>query len=223
MDTDRQPYRAGDADPDHGLEAQMAAVATGDRDAFTDLYAALFPLVRAGALRVLRDRAQAEEVAQEVILQLWETAARYRPERGSVIAWTLTMAHRRSVDRLRHHQAGVRRDLQEASRHQPPAHDSVLEQVEQHLEHQEVRRRLHSLTPCRRQALELAFYQDRTHAQASEQLGIPLGTFKSRVHDGLLQLRRSMEDPASDNARPAAAPPRQGSAGPNLMACPPPR
>ncbi|MFC1415823.1 sigma-70 family RNA polymerase sigma factor [Streptacidiphilus cavernicola] len=183
----------------------MAAVALGDRDAFAELYTTVFPLVRAGAVRVMRDRGLAEEVAQEVIAELWTTAERYRPERGSMIGWALLIAHRRAVDRLRQHQAGVRRDLLAASRDHRPAHDSVLEQVEEHLEHQEVRRCLVELSPCRRQSLELAFYQERTHAQAADLLGIPVGTFKSRVRDSLSQLRRQLAEKESPRARPAVS------------------
>ena len=83
----------------------LRAVARGDDQAFKRLYDLVAPRVYGLARRVLRDPAQAEEVTQEVYLEIWQTAARYKPERGSAVSWMLTMAHRRAVDRVRASQA----------------------------------------------------------------------------------------------------------------------
>ncbi|NED81385.1 RNA polymerase subunit sigma, partial [Streptomyces sp. SID11233] len=85
--------------------------------------------------RVLRDRAQSEEVAQEVLVEVWRTAGRYRPDLGSVTNWVLTLAHRRAVDRVRSVEASAARERRAGLLEQnTPAYDEVAEQVETRLE-----------------------------------------------------------------------------------------
>ncbi len=139
-------------------------------------------------LRVLRDPAQSEEVVQEVFLEAWRTAARFDPGRGSARGWVVTMAHRRAVDRVRASQAGSSREERYGVREEAP-YDSVSEEVEVLLEHEEVQRALDVLSPVQRQAVELAYYGGRTHRQIAEDLHLPLGTVKTRLRDALLKLR----------------------------------
>jgi RNA polymerase sigma-70 factor (ECF subfamily) len=82
-------------------ERLLAEVAGGDQDAFAVIYDATVSPVLGVARRVLRNQAQSEEVAQDVLVEVWRTAARYRPERGTAINWILTLAHRRAVDQVR--------------------------------------------------------------------------------------------------------------------------
>ncbi|MEU8775584.1 sigma-70 family RNA polymerase sigma factor [Streptomyces sp. NPDC048606] len=103
----------------------MQKVAHGDKQAFAVLYDALSPLVFGIVLRVVRDRAQSEEVAQEVMIDLWRQAARYRPESASVRTWAATIAHRRAVDRVRSAQAATDREHARAAREHTPAFDEV--------------------------------------------------------------------------------------------------
>src|SRR5689334_21939407 len=91
--------------------ALLAAVARGDEAAFGKLYDLVAPRVYGLVRRVLRDPAQAEEVAQEVLVEVWRTAARYDPARGSASSWVLTIAHRRAVDRVRAEQASADRTM----------------------------------------------------------------------------------------------------------------
>ncbi len=173
-------------------EQLLAAVAGGDHAAFEQLYdrmsAAVFGLVR----RVLRDPAQSEEVTQEVFLEVWRAAPAYDPARGAPAAWILTMAHRRAVDRVRSAQAAVDRELVAAHRDTERPYDVVGETVETRLEHQDVRVALGSLTDLQRQAVQLAFYGGYTHTEVSELLGVPLGTVKTRIRDGLIRLRDTL-------------------------------
>ncbi|MEE1752455.1 sigma-70 family RNA polymerase sigma factor [Streptomyces sp. SP18CS02] len=174
------------------LAEVMARVATGDQDAFATLYDAIsgpvFGLVR----KVLRDPSQSEEVAQEVMVEVWRTAARFRAEQGSVMTWVLTMAHRRAVDRVRSEQAATAREQRNAHREQTPAYDQVSEEVTARLESEQVRRCLRTLTELQRQAVTLAYYGGYTYREAAASLSAPLGTVKTRLRDGLIRLRDCM-------------------------------
>ncbi|MFJ7275661.1 ECF RNA polymerase sigma factor SigK [Kitasatospora sp. NPDC098663] len=191
-----------------GLRALAARVAGGDERAFEELYAATAGTVLGLVLRVLRDHAQAEEVTQEVFLQVWREAARYRPERGEVLPWMLTLAHRRAVDRVRSAQATADRDRTAALRAYTPVFDEVADQVERDLdrgrERERLRRALATLTDVQRECLLLVYYGGRTQAQAAEALGAPLGTVKTRIRDALLRLRTQLADPPPHPTQPRA-------------------
>ncbi|RII11215.1 ECF RNA polymerase sigma factor SigK [Streptomyces sp. YIM 130001] len=175
--------------PDAGLEARLTEVARGDQSAFAAVYDAVsgpvFGLVRS----VLRDPAQSEEVTQEVLVEVWRTAARFRPDRGSAMTWVMTLAHRRAVDRVRSVAAGAAREHKAALLDQLPAYDEVTEQVETRLEQQRVRRCLRSLTGLQREAVALAYYRGLTYREVAQLLTVPLGTVKTRLRDGLIRLR----------------------------------
>ncbi|MFB6627180.1 ECF RNA polymerase sigma factor SigK [Streptomyces sp. NPDC056374] len=170
----------------------MQQVAHGDKEAFSALYDALSPLVFGIVLKIVRDRAQSEEVAQEVMIELWRQAARYRPEAGSVTAWAATIAHRRAVDRVRSAQAASDREHAQAAREHTTAFDEVAEQVETRLESEQVRRCLRGLTELQRQAVTLAYYQGLTYREVAASLRTPLPTIKTRMRDGLIRLRDCM-------------------------------
>jgi RNA polymerase sigma-70 factor (ECF subfamily) len=177
--------RAGD----DGLERLLALVARGDEQAFAELYrrvaAAVFGLVS----KVVRDPAQSEEVTQEVFVELWRTASRFDPARGSARSWIMTCAHRRAVDRVRSAESAARRDDLAGRRDQGRPYDEVVEQVETSLEREHVRRGLEALTDLQREAVVLAYYGGYTHREIAELLGVPPGTVKTRLRDGLIRLR----------------------------------
>ena len=166
----------------------LVLVARGDEAAFAALYDALGATVFGMARRVIRDPARAEEVAQEVFLQVWQTAARFDPARGSAKSWVLTLAHRRAVDAVRHDQAATNR---ENSYDWSPGvdHDQVLETVTVRLEHEQVRRCLEGLTDLQREAVNLAYYQGYTYAEVAQVLEDNPATVKTRMRDGLIRLR----------------------------------
>ncbi|GAA5037596.1 sigma-70 family RNA polymerase sigma factor [Streptomyces siamensis] len=167
----------------------MAEVARGDTEAFATLYDVVAGPVLGIVRRVVRDGAQSEEVAQEVLVEVWRTAARYRPERGSVMNWVLTLAHQRSVDRVRSVEASAAREQRAALLDRTPEFDEVTEQVEARLEHEQVRRCLRTLTELQRQSVTLAYYRGLTYREVAELLSLPLGTVKTRLRDGLIRLR----------------------------------
>ncbi|MFF7300731.1 ECF RNA polymerase sigma factor SigK [Streptomyces sp. NPDC008265] len=174
------------------LTETMQKVAHGDKQAFSVLYDALAPMVFGIVVKVVRDRAQSEEVAQEVMIDLWRQAARYRPDAGSVTTWAGTIAHRRAVDRVRSAQAATDREHAQAAREHTTAFDEVAEQVETRLDSEQVRRCLRGLTELQRQAVTLAYYQGLTYREVAEALRTPLPTIKTRMRDGLIRLRDCM-------------------------------
>ncbi|MBF8170294.1 MULTISPECIES: sigma-70 family RNA polymerase sigma factor [Streptomyces] len=171
------------------LQQLMREVALGDQDSFAAVYDAVAGSVLGVARGVLRDQAQSEEVAQEVLVEVWRTAPRYRPDRGTVVNWILTLAHRRAVDRVRSVEAAAARDHKAALLDRTPEYDEVTEQVETRLEREQVRRCLRTLTDIQRQSVTLAYYRGLTYRQVAESLALPLGTVKTRLRDGLIRLR----------------------------------
>jgi RNA polymerase sigma-70 factor (ECF subfamily) len=171
------------------IDDLLRAVARGDDAAFARLYDLLSPRVFGLARRVLRDPAQAEEMAQEVLVEVWRSAARFDPARGSGLSWVLTIAHRRTVDRVRSEQASADRmqKVAAASVHVP--YDEVADQVGSRLERQQVRRCLDGLTELQREAITLAYYQGHTYREVSTLLEVALPTIKTRMRDGLIRLR----------------------------------
>ena len=178
----------GDGPGAPSLEELLSRVAKGDQDAFEATYDRVAPAVYGLVRRVVRDPAQSEEVAQEVLVEVWRQAARYRPDRGSALAWTLTMAHHRAVDRVRSAQSATDRENR-LWREGTPWYDDVVEQVEARLEREQVRRCLDALTELQRESITLAYYGGHSYREVAELLDTPLGTVKTRLRDGLIRLR----------------------------------
>jgi RNA polymerase sigma-70 factor (ECF subfamily) len=170
-------------------EALLARVARGDEAAFGRLYDQLSGPIFGLVLRILRNPAQSEEVAQEVLVELWRTATRFDPSRGTVHAWAMTMAHRRAVDRVRSAQASSERETRAATAEVARPFDEVSEQVSTKMEREQVRRCLGTLTELQRQSVELAYYRGYTYREVADLLQAPLGTVKTRLRDGLIRLR----------------------------------
>ncbi|MFE0651091.1 ECF RNA polymerase sigma factor SigK [Streptomyces sp. NPDC059534] len=171
------------------LPGLMEKVAHGDREAYTRVFRALSAPVFGMIRRVLRDSAMSEEVAQEVLVEVWRTASRYDPGRGSVRSWVLTMAHRRAVDRVRAEQAASAREERAARMERGAEFDEVAEEVEARADRDAVRRCLEGLTELQRQSVTLAYYEGLTYREVAQRLAQPLGTIKSRMRDGLTRLR----------------------------------
>ena len=166
--------------------------AAGDESAFGELYDAVAPRLYGLVRRVVRDPAQSEEVAQEVFLEIWRHAARYDASRGSALAWMLTIAHRKAVDRVRSSEAARSRDESWGVSQHDVDHDATAEGAVERLDAERVRRALDTLTETQRGALELAYLSGYTHTEVAAILDLPLGTAKTRIRDGLIRLRDTM-------------------------------
>jgi RNA polymerase sigma-70 factor (ECF subfamily) len=173
-------------------EQRLVRVATGDKQAFAELYDSTSARVYGLVKRLLVDPAQAEEVTQEIYLEIWQTATRYQQERGSAMSWMLTMAHRRAVDRVRASQASRDRDTRIGIRDYDREYDQVAEHVEVTMEGARVKRALQGLTELQRQAVQLAYYGGLSHSEIAAELHVPVGTVKTRIRDGMIRLRDAM-------------------------------
>jgi RNA polymerase sigma-70 factor (ECF subfamily) len=154
-------------------------------------------------VRILRARAEAEELVQEVVMELWRRAPEYDSRRAAVSTWVITIARSRALDSLR---ARQRRQTDQ----QVPAEEVVLhapdagrpdEQAAAGQRSAAVHRAMAALTPEQRQALELAFFEGLSHSEIAARLGQPLGTIKSRILSGMRVLRASMAGHAGEDGR----------------------
>ena len=169
-------------------ESLLRRLTTGDHTALGEVYDLYAGLVNGLALRILRDRAEAEDVVQEVFVQVWRQAARFDPRRGSPEAWLCTIARTRTLDRLRR-RTSRREDASAAAPGAAafPRSDEALA----------VRKALEGLSPDQGRALELAYYEGFTQSETAERLREPLGTIKTRIRTAMIRLREVLGARAS--------------------------
>lgn len=181
---------AGRDDPGRAaLCAQIAACADGDRGAFRDLYAATSSKVFGIVCMVLKDRAIAEEVTQDVYLQLWRAAARFDNSAGHPLAWIASVARNKAIDRLR---ADRSRGFVAFSDDVPDIADSQSGEATR-VDRMSVTKALKDLRPEYRDILLLAYFQGYTHGEVAEAMDIPVGTAKTWLRRGLAALREALE------------------------------
>jgi RNA polymerase sigma-70 factor (ECF subfamily) len=174
--------------------ALMTAIAAHDPTALTILYDRHSRLVFTLAMRVIGNRAEAEDLLTEVFWELWSKASRYDPARGSPLTYMLTLTRSRAIDRRRSNQ---RRKAGQAALEQaadngngpPTANVSPLSDAIANELAQKVRLAMTRLEPAQRQAVEMSFFDGLSHTEISQQLGKPLGTIKTYVRQGLIHLR----------------------------------
>ncbi|MGY4711069.1 sigma-70 family RNA polymerase sigma factor [Mycolicibacterium sp. CBM1] len=174
------------------LDVLLRRVAQRDADAFAALYDATRSRVYGLVTRVLRDPGYSEETTQDVYLQVWRTAESYDPASGSALAWLLTVAHRRAVDRVRSEQAATQRESRYGAATVETPSDHVSDDVISADERRQVATCLDGLTEVQRECIDLAYYQGLTYVQVSERLAANLATVKSRMRDALRGLRNCL-------------------------------
>ncbi|ASL17567.1 sigma-70 family RNA polymerase sigma factor [Mycobacterium intracellulare] len=175
------------------LDALLRRVARGDRDAFAAVYDLTKGRVFGLVVRVLRDAGYSEETTQDIYLEVWRTASDYDPAKGSALAWLMTMAHRRAIDRVRAEQAGSRRESRYGTANVDPAADVVADSAIAGDERRRVTECLEALTDAQRQCIELAYYGGLTYTEVSQRLAANLSTIKSRIRDALRGLRNCLD------------------------------
>ncbi|WP_284750732.1 ECF RNA polymerase sigma factor SigK [Amycolatopsis sp. RTGN1] len=173
-------------------EELLGRSALGDEEAFALLYDQLVSPIFGTVMQVLRNRAQSEEVTQEVLLEIWRKAAQFDPARAKVSTWALTIAHRRAIDRVRSEQSARNRqersDLLDMRRPYDDVAESTLSTVDRDL----VRQALSVLTDLQRESILLAYFQGLTCREVADKLGVKIGTVKTRMRDGMIRLRDAL-------------------------------
>lgn len=170
---------------EHTWHGYVQRIAAGDTAALADLYDSSNRVIYGMVLRIVRNPADAEEVTLDIYAQVWRNAASFDAQRGSVIAWLMTTARSRAIDRLR---AAANRGRRE----EPLVAEEALASPATHGEHgigREVQTALRALAPEQREAIELAYWYGYSHAELAVRLGQPLGTVKTRIRMGMMKLR----------------------------------
>ena len=188
----------GEIDP-RRLAELLEDCARGNHGAFNALYRATWRLVFNVVRRQLIDVSQSEEVAQEVFLEVWQTAARYEARLGSATTWLATLARRRAIDRVRSSQASRERETRMWQRSRETPHDNVLETVETRFDRDRLVVAIAELTVLQREAIAITYLEGHTMLQATAIVGASESALKTRVRDGILSLRLALQ-----SERPAA-------------------
>ena len=173
------------------VDVLVGKIARGDAQAFERLYDELSAAVYGLARRVVRDPTRAEDVTQEVFLEVWRKAARFDSALGRAKTWVMTIAHRRAVDAVRRNEAAKRSDSHGAP--DEISHDEAADHVIQAEERGAVRDCLETLTDLQLESVRLAYFNGYTYNEVATLLDKPLPTIKTRMRDGLIRLRDCLE------------------------------
>jgi RNA polymerase sigma-70 factor, ECF subfamily len=163
----------------------VMAVRAGDETAIATLYDRYSSIVYSVALRVLQDTAAAEDVLQDIFMQLWRNAEAFDASRGNMGAWLAVIARNRAIDALRR-----RRPEQDIEDVVVSVEPDLASDAERSRAMEKVRGALQSMPPAQRSALEMAYFEGLTHSEIAEKTGEPLGTIKTRIRAALLSLRK---------------------------------
>lgn len=189
MQTSVPALQAAPHGTDRSLADLMEQVALGHGEAFCELYSRTSWKVFGLSNAIIRDASHAEEVTQEVFLEIWQRASSFDRSRGSASGFVMRLAHSRSVDRVRHTNNSRVRDGTYVRQEFLPDADCVIDDVVRHDEVRQLRAAVAGLTTLQREAITLTFLVGHTNRAASDLLGIPLSTLKTRVRDGVRALR----------------------------------
>ena len=170
-------------------EELVSLVERGDAEAFAMLYDRHARPAYSLAYRMMGEKQAAEDLLQDALLKAWRAAGSYRPERGSVRTWILSIVHNRAIDQLRS-RASRRRTQERVEASAPKSQPSeAFSEAWRNTQREQVREALGALPPEQLKTLELAYFSGYTHAEISEILGVPLGTVKGRMRLGLKKVK----------------------------------
>lgn len=187
------PARHRTEDP---VALRLRRAGDGDHEAFAELYDLMASRVHGLVVRVVRDHHHAEEVTQEVFVEIWRNAGRFDPLRGSAQGWMLAMAHHRAVDRVRSLSSLQRRDATWHEEQEIATDlDSTADLATAHLNASMLREALALLPAPQRQALELAYLDGHTYTTVAQLMQAPVGTTKTRIRTALHSLRDRLQNP----------------------------
>ena len=170
------------------LDALVEGVARGDQRAFSQLYDALSPLAFGVIIQVLGNNSLAEEVLQEVFVEVWNKADNFDSDRGHARTWVGRIAHSRAIDKLRGYHASVRRDDQDFALDERIRGVDVEGEALSNVEASRLRAAVDTIGEPHRTAVLLTFFNGLSHAELAESTDVPLGTAKTRVRDGVRKL-----------------------------------
>ncbi len=170
----------------------MERITRRERAAFEELYARYVNILYATALKFVREESDAQDVVQDVFIQVWDKAKMYDPSKGKPLTWVLALVRNRSIDRIRAIQRRARlRDefeVETVTDESAWARES-LSRVEAGEQGRTLRAAVNQLSPQQRKVIELAYFGGLTQIEVAEKLGEPLGTAKARARRGLLKLK----------------------------------
>ncbi len=190
------PMPAAPAEGAISDEALMRAIAHGSSASLSALYDRYSSILKALIIRVVHDEAEADDLLQEVFLQVWQQARNYSSDKGKPLGWIVTLTRRRAIDRLRKRQAYCRaKDRFEVTVDRQPE-SWVHNRIEDDIDLEDMRAflnsRIETLPPFQRQAIELAFFQGMSQREIAIATETPLGTIKTRLELGLRKLSESI-------------------------------
>jgi RNA polymerase sigma-70 factor, ECF subfamily len=174
--------------PGHEDAALLARVQRGDEQAMAMLFDRYSKIVYSVALRVLRDAASAEDILQEIFMQIWRNPAGFVATRGSLGGWLAVVTRNRSIDTLRR-----KKPTEQVEEMQLPAAGNLADESERNLMMEKARVVIAQLPAEQRKTLEMAFFDGLTHSEIAEMTGDPLGTVKTRIRSALLTLRKGFQ------------------------------
>jgi RNA polymerase sigma-70 factor, ECF subfamily len=184
------PKESGEVSRDAMLLHQLLQ---RDVDAFEQLYDRHSRIVYTLVLRIVQQASTAEEVVQDVFLQLWRNAAQYDARRGPFAPWLMTLARNRALDHLRLKSERQRRREDQTEELPPVVSAPQFERaLDEKRRAEQVRALMGSLNAQQRRAIELAYFEGLSHSEIAETLKEPLGTVKSWIRNGLLRLKEGL-------------------------------
>jgi len=175
----------------------MLRIQQGDEEALGLLYDRYSGVLKSLIMRVIHNDAEADDLLQEIFVELWKQSATFSPEKGKPLGWIVTLTRRRAIDRLRKRQAYARVEekFKDQPEQQPEAwvHNTMEEDLELNDARQMLRKVMDELPEAQRQAIELAYFKGMSQREVAAHTGIPLGTIKTRLELGLKKISEALK------------------------------